>query len=188
MRRRHAAAMRSGLRTGGSSPASSILRGDDDLFGHLYARAVRDQGPGVGTALLRAREARASARVPLWTFQRNDGARRFYERHGLRSSPSPTAPETRRACRTCSTSGALRCRRRADGARTCGHDEPLDLARALVDLGDLRVAVVALDGELLGVAVAAQDLNRLGGLARAPSRTRTASPSRPPPCAVGPAA
>ena len=43
--------------------------------------------------------------------------------------------------------------------------EPLDLARALVDLGDLRVAVVALDRELLRVAVAAEDLDRLRGLA-----------------------
>src|SRR3569832_2273389 len=43
--------------------------------------------------------------------------------------------------------------------------EPLDLARALVDLGDLRVPVVALDRELLGVAVAAEDLDRLGRLA-----------------------
>src|ERR671933_2282513 len=48
--------------------------------------------------------------------------------------------------------------------------EPLDLARALVDLGDLRVAVVALGGELLRVAVAAEDLDRLAGpLARDPA-------------------
>src|ERR671933_2919621 len=39
--------------------------------------------------------------------------------------------------------------------------EALDLARALVDLRDLRVAVVALDGELLRVAVATEDLDRL---------------------------
>src|SRR4051812_35031837 len=39
--------------------------------------------------------------------------------------------------------------------------EPLDLARALVDLGHLRVAVVALGRELLRVAVAAEDLDRL---------------------------
>src|SRR5262245_10525928 len=49
-----------------------------------------------------------------------------------------------------------------DGA---GDDEPLDLARALVDLGDLRVALVPLDGELLRVAVPAEDLDRLAGLA-----------------------
>src|SRR3954463_2066955 len=43
--------------------------------------------------------------------------------------------------------------------------EALDLARALVDLRDLRVAVVALDRKLLRVAVAAEHLDRLGGLA-----------------------
>src|SRR5215211_7209394 len=42
-----------------------------------------------------------------------------------------------------------------------GDHEPLDLARALVDLRDLRVAVVALGRELLRVAVAAEDLDRL---------------------------
>src|SRR5262249_10247863 len=41
-------------------------------------------------------------------------------------------------------------------------DQPVDLARALVDLGDPRVAKVALDRVLLGVAVAAVDLERLG--------------------------
>src|SRR3954447_8502780 len=46
-----------------------------------------------------------------------------------------------------------------------GDDEPLDLARALVDLGHLGVAVVALGRELLRVAVAAEDLDRLAGLA-----------------------
>src|SRR3712207_8938909 len=51
--------------------------------------------------------------------------------------------------------------------------EPLDLARPLVDLGDLRVAVVALDGELLRVAVAAQDLDRLGRLAARQDRKST---------------
>src|SRR3954469_12698102 len=43
--------------------------------------------------------------------------------------------------------------------------QPLDLARALVDLGDLGVAVVPLGRELLRVAVAAEDLDRLAGLA-----------------------
>src|SRR3954447_7434633 len=46
-----------------------------------------------------------------------------------------------------------------------GDHEPLDLARALVDLGDLGVAVVALGRELLRVAVAAEDLDRLARLA-----------------------
>src|SRR5215216_7910613 len=43
--------------------------------------------------------------------------------------------------------------------------QPLDLRRPLVDLGDLGVAVVALGRELLRVAVAAEDLDRLAGLA-----------------------
>src|SRR5919197_6299561 len=46
-----------------------------------------------------------------------------------------------------------------------GDDEALDLAGALVDLRDLGVAVVALGGELLRVAVAAEHLDRLAGLA-----------------------
>src|SRR5439155_5859527 len=44
-----------------------------------------------------------------------------------------------------------------------GDDQPLDLAGALVDLGHLRVAVVPLHRELTGVAVAAEDLDRLAG-------------------------
>src|SRR5215213_5020243 len=43
-------------------------------------------------------------------------------------------------------------------------DEPLDLRGPLVDLRDLGVAVVALGRELLRVAVAAEDLDRLAGL------------------------
>src|SRR3954447_927318 len=42
--------------------------------------------------------------------------------------------------------------------------EPLDLRRPLVDLGHLGVAVVALDGELLRVAVTAEHLDRLARL------------------------
>src|SRR6266404_9443703 len=44
-----------------------------------------------------------------------------------------------------------------------GDDHALDLVRALVDLGDLGVAHEALDRELAGVAVAAEDLHRVGG-------------------------
>src|SRR5258708_279479 len=43
----------------------------------------------------------------------------------------------------------------------CARDhEPLDLVRSLVNLGDLRVPHHPLDGVLLHVAVATQDLNR----------------------------
>src|SRR4051794_13120029 len=44
-----------------------------------------------------------------------------------------------------------------------GYHQPLDLAGPLVDLGDLRVAEVALDREVGEVAVAAEDLHRLLG-------------------------
>src|SRR5438105_39494 len=43
-----------------------------------------------------------------------------------------------------------------------GDHEPLDLVRALVDLRDLGVAHHPLDGVLLDVAVAAEDLHRVG--------------------------
>ena len=66
-----------------------------------------------------------------------------------------------------------------------GDDQALDLARALVDLGDLGVAVVALGRELLRVAVAAEDLDRLAGPAPRDARRRTAWPARPRPCAGG---
>ena len=102
----------------------------------------------------------------------------------------------RRACRSASGEPARRSRAAwpeptrdwSQPEDAAGDHQALHLARALVDLGDLRVPVVALDGELLRVAVAAEDLDRLGGLRAAPSRRRRASPSRPPPCAAGPAA
>src|ERR1700733_12023523 len=46
-----------------------------------------------------------------------------------------------------------------------GDHHALDLAGALVDLGDLRVAEVPLDRELGDVAVAAEDLDPLAGSA-----------------------
>lgn len=42
-------------------------------------------GRGIGSALLDHAKARRPAGFTLWTFQQNSGARRFYERHGLRA-------------------------------------------------------------------------------------------------------
>jgi 1-acyl-sn-glycerol-3-phosphate acyltransferase len=54
-----------------------------DLLEHLYVHPDA-QGLGLGAALLgRARERRPQG-FRFWVFQQNDGARRFYERHGCR--------------------------------------------------------------------------------------------------------
>jgi ribosomal protein S18 acetylase RimI-like enzyme len=50
---------------------------------HLYADP-RAQNRGVGTALLEHVKSLRPEHVVLWVFQRNEGARRFYERHGFR--------------------------------------------------------------------------------------------------------
>ena len=41
-------------------------------------------GRGIGSALLDRAKTRRPAGFSLWTFQQNEGARRFYEAHGLR--------------------------------------------------------------------------------------------------------
>lgn len=41
-------------------------------------------GQLIGSALVEQAKARRPGGFTLWTFQQNEGARRFYERHGLR--------------------------------------------------------------------------------------------------------
>jgi GNAT superfamily N-acetyltransferase len=53
------------------------------LLDHMYVHP-REQGRGVGTALLGRAKSRRPTRLELWVFQRNEGARRFYERHDFR--------------------------------------------------------------------------------------------------------
>lgn len=48
---------------------------------HVEAEA---QSRGIGAALFRRAMERRPEGFTLWTFQKNDGARRFYERHGCR--------------------------------------------------------------------------------------------------------
>jgi putative acetyltransferase len=49
---------------------------------HLYVDPVRRRG-GIGSMLLEEAKARMPAGFRLWVFQRNEAARRFYEKHGL---------------------------------------------------------------------------------------------------------
>jgi GNAT superfamily N-acetyltransferase len=60
-----------------------MLLSEDELV-HLYLD-VGWTGRGIGTQLLDLAKARLPAGFTLWTFQQNESARRFYERHGLRA-------------------------------------------------------------------------------------------------------
>jgi len=53
-----------------------------DMLEHLYVRPA-DQGRGIGSELLSLAKERRPGGFRLWVFQQNEGARRFYERHGL---------------------------------------------------------------------------------------------------------
>lgn len=55
----------------------------DDCLRHLYVDS-EEQNRGVGTALLTASKKCRPTGLRLWVFQKNVGARRFYERHGFR--------------------------------------------------------------------------------------------------------
>ncbi|HEY4621378.1 MAG TPA: GNAT family N-acetyltransferase [Gaiellaceae bacterium] len=50
---------------------------------HIYVTPER-QSRGLGSELINRAKERRPTGFRLWVFQKNDGARRFYERHGLR--------------------------------------------------------------------------------------------------------
>jgi len=58
----------------------AILSSDQLLQMHVAPGA---QNRGIGSLLLARAKERRPKGFSLWTFQKNDGARRFYERHGL---------------------------------------------------------------------------------------------------------
>jgi putative acetyltransferase len=55
---------------------------DWDVLERLYVEPDA-QNRGIGTALLGQAKALRPDGFVLWVFQRNEGARRFYERHGF---------------------------------------------------------------------------------------------------------
>ena len=55
----------------------------DDELSHLYVDPGA-QNRGLGAALLAHAKRLRPERLELWVFQKNEGARRFYERHGFR--------------------------------------------------------------------------------------------------------
>jgi ribosomal protein S18 acetylase RimI-like enzyme len=55
----------------------------NDLLGHLYVHPEA-QNQGIGSALLENSKKRRPEGFRLWVFQKNEGARRLYERHGFR--------------------------------------------------------------------------------------------------------
>jgi len=59
----------------------AAIHGDE--LGHLYVHPDH-QGGGVGSALLEHVKRVRPSGFTLWVFQQNEGARRFYERHGCR--------------------------------------------------------------------------------------------------------
>jgi ribosomal protein S18 acetylase RimI-like enzyme len=54
----------------------------DDVVRHLWVHPEA-QNRGVGAALLARAKERRPGGLQLWVFQKNVGARRFYERHGF---------------------------------------------------------------------------------------------------------
>jgi len=57
---------------------------DDAMLDFLYLEPEMT-GRGIGSALLNHAKERRPGGFTLWTFQQNEGARRFYERGGLRA-------------------------------------------------------------------------------------------------------
>jgi GNAT superfamily N-acetyltransferase len=55
----------------------------DEELTHLYVDPVA-QDRGIGSSLLEHAKTVRPERLELWVFQKNEGARRFYERHGFR--------------------------------------------------------------------------------------------------------
>lgn len=60
----------------------AFMAADVECVNQLYVR-VSHIGQGIGSRLLRLAQQESSGSLWLYTFARNDRARRFYERHGF---------------------------------------------------------------------------------------------------------
>ncbi|MCG8588338.1 MAG: GNAT family N-acetyltransferase [Proteobacteria bacterium] len=72
-----------------------LLALEDQFIDQLYVDP-RFQGRGVGSGLLARAKELSPAGLTLYTFQRNQAARRFYERHGFRAIAFGTSPAPER--------------------------------------------------------------------------------------------
>lgn len=60
----------------------ALLVLQDDWIDQLYVEPSHT-GQGIGSDLMAVAKRRRPAALRLWTFEANEGARRFYERHGF---------------------------------------------------------------------------------------------------------
>jgi GNAT superfamily N-acetyltransferase len=67
----------------GERGTSGFLGLREDVVTHLYVEPSA-QNRGIGGALLDHAKNLRPKRLELWVFQKNEGGRRFYERHGFR--------------------------------------------------------------------------------------------------------
>src|SRR5690242_16089316 len=137
---------------------ANALRRVSGAFAGAIASSVTSPSPAASMSLSAASSANSS--LPLTT----DGDP---ARSSRPSGPRRSAPDAG------SGTGLVRMTMRTKNplpggcsfvpAEQCpGDDQSLDLLRALVELGDLRVAHHPLDGEFVDVAVTAQDLDGVG--------------------------
>src|SRR4051794_11373076 len=147
-------------------PASASARGTTSSS----TARIASSGSTATRRANRGTSARVSLPVPAPRSSTSESAPRPSSATTWSSSSSgqPGRPSSySRAVRPNASGGASLANAREEGAallldHLARDHEALDLVRALVDLRDLRVAHHPLDGVLLDVAVAAEDLHRVG--------------------------